>query len=67
MPRMTIEIPNDLSDLIGQVAKREGISKIDVVRRTFGILRVAEEEKAKGNKLAIVDDNNQLVARLVGV
>ena len=67
MPSMTIELPPDVNGLIATIAKREGTNKIDVVRRTFAILKVAERERAKGNELAIVDGDKKLVARLVGV
>ncbi|MBB5063023.1 hypothetical protein [Granulicella mallensis] len=67
MPRMTIELPADVNELIATIAKREGTNKIDVVRRTFAILKVAEREREKGNGLAIVDGDKKLVARLVGV
>jgi hypothetical protein len=66
MPRMTIELPADVNELITTIAKREGTNKIDVVRRTFAILKVAEREREKGNGLAIVDGDKKLVARLVG-
>ena len=67
MPRMTIELPPDVNEFIATIAKREDTNKIDIVRRTFAILKVAERERAKGNQLAIVDGNKKLVARLVGV
>jgi hypothetical protein len=67
MPRMTIELPPDVNKLIATIAKREGTNKIDVVRRTFAILKVAERERTRGHELAIVDSDKKLVARLVGV
>ena len=71
MPRMSVDLPPDINDLISRIAKEQGIAKTGVVRRAFAALKVAEEEKATGGMLGIVrrgeDGKLEAIARLVGV
>ena len=71
MPRMTVELPTDINDLVTRIAQEQGIAKTEVVRRAFAILQVAEEEKAHGGLLGLVrrtgDGKLEAVARIIGV
>jgi hypothetical protein len=71
MPRMTVELPTDINDLITRIASEQGIAKTEVVRRAFAILKVAEEEKANGGMLGMVrkasDGKLEAVARIIGI
>ncbi len=71
MPRMSVELPEDINALIARIAQEQGVSKTEVVRRAFAVLKVAEEEKANGGMLGMVrrgdDGKLEAVARLVGV
>ena len=66
MARMTIELPNDIVEMVAQTAEKESIPKTEVLRRMFTILRITQEEKKKGNDLGIVN-GDKVVARFVGV
>jgi hypothetical protein len=66
MARMTIELPNDIVELVARTAEKESVPKTEVLRRMFTILRIAQEEKKKGNDLGIVN-GDKVVARFVGV
>ena len=71
MPRMTVELPTDINELVVRIAREQGIAKTEVVRRAFAILQVSEEEKSHGGMLGVVrrteDGKLEAVARLVGV
>jgi hypothetical protein len=71
MPRMTVDLPPDINDLITKIANDQGIAKTEVVRRAFAILKVAEEEKPKGGMLGMVrstgDGKLEAVARIIGL
>ena len=71
MPRMTVDLPADINDLVTRIAKEQGIAKTEVVRRAFAILKVAEEEKSNGGILGIMrragDGKLEAVARFIGV
>jgi hypothetical protein len=66
MARMTIELPNDIVEMVSQTAAKESVPKTEVLRRMFTILRITQEEKKKGNDLGIVN-GDKVVARFVGV
>jgi hypothetical protein len=63
---MTIELPTDIVQMVAETAKKESVPKTEVLRRMFTILRITQEEKAKGNDLGIVN-GDRVVARFVGV
>jgi hypothetical protein len=63
---MTIELPNDIVEMVAQTAEKESVPKTEVIRRMFTILRITQEEKRKGNDLGIVN-GDKVVARFVGV
>jgi predicted transcriptional regulator len=71
MPRISVELPDDINELITRIAQEQGVSKTEVIRRAFAVLKVAEEEKANGGMLGMVrrtdDGKLEAVARLIGV
>ena len=67
MARMTIQLPDDIVRTVERIAKEQSIPKTEVIRRTFALLQIAEEEKLKGNQLGLINADHQVVARLVGV
>jgi predicted transcriptional regulator len=66
MARMTIELPNDIVEMVSQTAEKESVPKTEVLRRMFTILKITQEEKKKGNDLGIVN-GEKVIARFVGV
>ncbi len=66
MARMTIELPNDIVEMVAWTAAKESVPKTEVIRRMFTILRITQEEKKKGNDLGIVN-GDKVIARFVGV
>jgi hypothetical protein len=66
MTRMTIELPNEIVETVAQTAEKLCVSKVEVLRRLFAILKITQEEKKKGNELGIVN-GDKVVARFVGV
>lgn len=71
MSRMTIDLSDEVDRRLTEIAKRSGITKAEAMRRAFALLAVADDEKSKGNTLAVVKElpNHTLqpVARLVGM
>jgi hypothetical protein len=66
MARMTIELPDDIVQMVATTAEKESVPKTEVIRRMFTILRISQEEKTKGNDLGIVN-GDKVVARFVGI
>jgi len=66
MARMTIELPDDIVKIVAKSAEKEGISKTEVIRRLFGVLRTVQQERDLGNDFGIVN-GEKVVARFVNV
>lgn len=72
MSRFTADLSKDISERLNEIARKEGITKAEAMRRAFALLSVAEQEKFKGNSLGIVreDPNShelQAIGRVVGI
>ena len=72
MPRFTIELSDEIDCRLTDIAKRNGFTKADAMRKAFGLLAVADTEKQKkGFSLGVVrvrDDHTlEAVGRVVGV
>lgn len=72
MPRLTVDLSNEIDTRLTDIAQREGISKAEAMRKAFALLSIAVEETAKGNSLGIVRENPEnhelrALGRVVGV
>ncbi|WP_417459477.1 ribbon-helix-helix protein, CopG family [Kordiimonas sp.] len=73
MSRLTLDLSKDVDNRLTEIAKREGISKAEAMRRAFALLAMADTEKSKGNSLGIVretqDDPSKfdVLGRVVGI
>jgi ribosome-binding protein aMBF1 (putative translation factor) len=66
MDGMTITLPNNIVKMVAETAKKKSIPTMEVLRRMFTILKITQEEKAKGNALGIVN-GDRVVVRFVGI
>lgn len=71
MSRMSVNLSPEMELLVEETAKREGISKGEVIRRAFALFKVAETEKTKGRFLAVVRENEdhepEILGRILGL
>lgn len=71
MPRLTVDLSSEIDKTLSQIAANNHTTKAEVMRKAFALLAVAEEEKGKGNSMAIVkeDENREakIVAKLIGI
>jgi len=72
MPRFTIDLSTEIDIRLTAIAKKEGISKAEAMRRAFSLLAIADDEKAKGNSLGIVREDTEkhelkALGRVVGL
>jgi hypothetical protein len=65
--RITVEVTNELNDRLDLLAGELGGSKSDVFRKAIALVEVALNAKRRGGKVAIVDDDNHIVATVVGL
>jgi hypothetical protein len=66
MARMTIALPAEIVKIVNDTAQKESVPKTEIIRRMFTVLKVAQEEKDKGNSLGIIN-GEKVIARIVGV
>ena len=72
MPSFTIVLSDEIDNRLTEIAKRNGFSKADAMRKAFALLALADTEKQKqGFSLGVVrerDDRKlEVVGRVVGV
>ncbi|MEY1283334.1 hypothetical protein AB7186_25695 [Escherichia coli] len=72
MNRMSMNLSPEMEKLIDETAKKEGISKADVVRKAFALLQVSETEKKKGRSLGIITEEQnshemKVVSKIIGL
>ena len=72
MPRFTVELSSEIDSRLTAIARKQGISKSEAMKRAFALLSIADQETAKGNTLGIVREdtnNHELMAlgRVVGL
>lgn len=71
MSRMSVNLSPEMERLVDETAARECISKSEVIRRAFALLKVAETEKKKGRFLAVAKENQEhdieVIGRILGL
>lgn len=70
MSRFTIDLSPEINDRLTEIARGQGITKAEAMRKAFALLSVAEDEKENGNSLGIIKDKDGetiVVGKLVGV
>lgn len=72
MNRMSVNLSPEMESLIEQTAKRDGITKAEVIRKAFALLQVSENEKKKGNSLGIISEDRanhemRVVGKIIGL
>ena len=62
MPRMTIEFPDKVNNMLEALAKKDQISKAEVLRRALALYSYAHEETEKKNrKVSITDEQDKII------
>jgi hypothetical protein len=66
--RLSLELSKDLNDILETLADQLDATKSEVLKKALILMKVASEEKRKGNSLGVVQDkDDRLVARIVGL
>lgn len=66
---MMFRLTRNLDCVVRDLAQRNGMTQMEVIRTALGMIAIADEERAKGNTMAIVrerDGGIELVAKVVG-
>lgn len=54
--RLSINLAPDVADVLKDLAKAKRVSVTEAVRRAIAVWKFLEDEKEKGNKIAIVEN-----------
>ena len=67
MARMTIEVPDKLNALLEQIAKTDGLAKVDVIRRAIALYNFAHQQGVPEGKvkLSLTDKNDKVLKDIV--
>lgn len=65
--RLTIEVTDELNERLGRLADELGGSKAEVFRKAIALIDVALDAKRRGRQVAILDDEQRVVATVVGL
>ena len=64
--RLTLDVSNELNDALDRMAKEAHSTKSDILRKSFVLMEVALKEKKKHNRMAIINDKDDVVKEIVG-
>ena len=67
IPRLTVDLSEEIDARLTAIAKKAGISKAEAMRKAFALLAVAECEKVKGNSLGIVREEESHELKAIGL
>ena len=71
MARLTLDLSPEINERLEAIARSNGITKSESMRRAFALLAVADTEKKKGLSLGIVNETEdhklEAIGRVVGL
>lgn len=66
MPRLTIEFPEQVDEILKDLAKKGQTSKVDVIRRALALYNYVDREvKEKDLKLSVIDRSDRVLKEIV--
>ena len=67
MARMTIEVPDQLNALLEELAKTDGLAKVDVIRRAIALYNYAHQQGVSTGKvkLSLTDKADKVLKDIV--
>lgn len=62
MSKLTVQLSGDLDSVLGDLAKKQGIPKTQVIRRSIALMKYLEDETGENTarKLAITENGKVL-------
>ncbi|MDP8207317.1 MAG: ribbon-helix-helix protein, CopG family [Candidatus Electryonea clarkiae] len=65
MARMTVQFPSKTSKILSEMAKKEEVSKTDIIRRALALYQYLGEEEDQGNNIAVTDKKDKVLKKIV--
>ena len=65
MAKVTFELDDNLDTVLGDLAKKQGLKKAQMLRRSIALMKFLEDERDDGNRIAITDRKGQVLREIV--
>lgn len=66
MARLTVQFPDQTTEILDELSSREQVSKTEILRRAIALYRYLEKETRDGKqKVTIADENNKVLKEIV--
>jgi predicted transcriptional regulator len=65
MAKVTFELDDNLDDVLGSLAKKQGLKKSQMLRRSIALMKYLEDERDDGNRVAITNGSGQVLKEIV--
>lgn len=66
--RISFDVSEHLVEMLDALAAREGVERVEIIRRAFSIMKVFDEQMKKGNiHLGFTSSADTLNVELVGI
>jgi predicted transcriptional regulator len=66
MPRMTIEFPDKVNDILTELSSKEQVSKVEILRRALALYNYVQKEAVdKKKKVSITDDDDTILKDII--
>lgn len=66
-PRLMMEVSPELVELLDKLAEKSQTTRTEVLRKAIALLDVSAQEKDRGRKIGIFDENDKLIQEIVGI
>jgi predicted transcriptional regulator len=66
-PRLMMEVSSELVELLDKLAAKSKTTRTEVLRKAIALLDVSAQEKERGRKIGIFDENGELIQEIVGI
>ena len=65
--RLTVDVSPELNETLDQLAGNAHLTKSEILRRAIALMEVAAQAHKKGQKLALIDKDQQALTEIVGI
>ena len=65
--RLTVDVSPELNETLDQLADNAHLTKSEILRRAIALMKVAAQAHEKGQKLALIDKDQQGMTEIIGI
>ena len=65
--RLTVDVSPELNQTLDQLAENAHLTKSEILRRAIALMKVAAQAHEKGQKLALIAQDQQAMTEIVGI